>query len=313
MLELPTLQDATLPYLRVALIAVVAVVAWAFLRVAVRLGTRGLLERRALEADAASMPPLELERRVNTIGRLVLRIGGAVIVVIAVLMALGQFSIDIGPAVAGLGVVGIAVGFGAQTLIRDWLAGIFVVLENQYSEGDVVRIGGVEGVVESFSLRRTTLRDLDGTVHSVPNGHITVASNLTRLWARVNLDISVAYDTDIDAATDLINRVGEEMQADEEWGPRLLEAPKVMRVNALADSAVTLKVLGQVRAAEQWAVAGELRKRILAAFSSGGVEIPFPHQVIVTRAGPGAADPRAAAGEPPAAPASEGQADSSSG
>ena len=256
------------------------------------------------------MPPLELARRVNTIGRLVMRIGGAVIVVIAVLMALGQFSIDIGPAVAGLGVVGIAVGFGAQTLIRDWLAGIFVVLENQYSEGDVVRIGGVEGVVESFSLRRTTLRDLDGTVHSVPNGHITVASNLTRLWARVNLDISVAYDTDIDAATDLINRVGEEMQSDDEWGPRLLEAPKVMRVNALADSAVTLKVLGQVRAAEQWAVAGELRKRILAAFGRGGVEIPFPHQVIVTRAGSRPVDPRTALADPPA---SEGQADSSSG
>ena len=313
MIELPTLTEAALPYLRVALIAVVAIVAWGFLRVAVRISTKGLIERRALEADAATMPPLELERRVNTISRLVLRIGGVVIVVIAALMALGQFSIDIGPAIAGLGVVGIAVGFGAQTLIRDWLAGIFVVLENQYSEGDVVRIGGVEGVVESFSLRRTTLRDLDGTVHSVPNGHITVASNLTRLWARVNLDISVAYDTDIDAATDLINRVGEEMQADEEWGRRLLEAPKVMRVNALADSAVTLKVLGQVRAAEQWAVAGELRKRILAAFTSGGVEIPFPHQVIVTRAGAGAVDPRAAAAEPPATPASEGQADSSSG
>ena len=310
MIELPTLPETALPYLRVALIGVVALVAWAFLRLAVRLSTRGLLERRALEADATTMSPLELERRVNTIGRLVLRIGGAVIAVIAVLMALGQFSIDIGPAVAGLGVVGIAVGFGAQTLIRDWLAGIFVVLENQYSEGDVVRIGGVEGVVESFSLRRTTLRDLDGTVHSVPNGHITVASNLTRLWARVNLDISVPYDTDIDAATDLINRVGEEMQDDEEWGPRLLEAPKVMRVNALADSAVTLKVLGQVRAAEQWAVAGELRKRILAAFSSGGVEIPFPHQVIVTRAGAAPGDPRTALADPPA---SEGQADSSSG
>ncbi len=290
MIDFPTLPDSALPYLRVTLIAVVAIVAWAFLRVAVRVSTRGLIERRALEADAASMPPLELERRVNTIGRLVMRIGAAVIVIIAVLMALGQFNIDIGPAIAGLGVVGIAVGFGAQTLIRDWLAGIFVVLENQYSEGDVVRIGGVEGVVESFSLRRTTLRDLDGTVHSVPNGQVTVASNLTRLWARVNLDISVAYDTDIDAATGLINAVGQEMQADEEWGARLLEAPKVMRVNALADSAVTLKVLGQVRAAEQWAVAGELRKRILAAFSSGGVEIPFPHQVIVTRGGQ--TDPR---------------------
>jgi moderate conductance mechanosensitive channel len=299
MIELPTLPETAIPYLRVALIAVVAIVAWAFLRVAVQVGTRGLLERRALEADAATMPPLELERRVNTIGRLVMRIGGAVIVVIAVLMALGQFSIDIGPAVAGLGVVGIAVGFGAQTLIRDWLAGIFVVLENQYSEGDVVRIGGVEGVVESFSLRRTTLRDLDGTVHSVPNGQITVASNLTRLWARVNLDISVAYDTDIDAAMNLIDRVGEEMQADAEWGPRMLEAPRVMRVNALADSAVTLKVLGQVRAAEQWAVAGELRKRILAAFGKGGVEIPFPHQVIVTRsgaAGPWGASPTSRGG-----------------
>ena len=310
MIELPTLPETAIPYLRVALIAVVALVAWAFLRIAVRVSTRGLIERRALEADAATMPPLELERRVNTIGRLIMRIGGAVIVIIAVLMALGQFSIDIGPAVAGLGVVGIAVGFGAQTLIRDWLAGIFVVLENQYSEGDVVRIGGVEGVVESFGLRRTTLRDLDGTVHSVPNGHIAVASNLTRLWARVNLDISVAYDTDIDAATDLINSVGEEMQSDEEWGPRLLEAPKVMRVSALADSAVTLKVLGQVRAAEQWAVAGELRKRILAAFGRSGVEIPFPHQVIVTRAGAGPADPRTAPADPPA---SEGQADSSSG
>jgi len=309
-IDFPTVPETALPYLRVALIVVVATVAWGFLRVAVRVSTRGLLERRALEQEADRMPPLELERRVNTIGRLVMRIGGSVIVIIAVLMALGQFNIDIGPAVAGLGVVGIAVGFGAQTLIRDWLAGIFVVLENQYSEGDVVRIGGVDGVVESFSLRRTTLRDLDGTVHTVPNGHITVASNMTRLWARVNLDISVAYDTDIDAATDLINRVGEEMQADEEWGPRLLEAPKVMRVNALGDSAVTLKVLGQVRAAEQWAVAGELRKRILAAFSSGGVEIPFPHQVIVTRSGSGPADPRTALAEPAA---SEGQADSSSG
>lgn len=289
MIEFPTVPETAIPYLRVALIAVVALVAWISLRLAVQVSTRGLIERRALEADAATVPPMELERRVKTIGRLVTRIGGAVIVVVAVLMALGQFSIDIGPAVAGLGVVGIAVGFGAQTLIRDWLAGIFVVLENQYSEGDVVRIGGAEGVVEAFSLRRTTLRDLDGTVHSVPNGHITVASNLTRLWARVNLDISVAYDTDIDTATELINAVGREMQSDEEWGPRLLEAPAVVRVNALADSAVTLKVLGQVRAAEQWAVAGELRKRILAAFGRGGVEIPFPHQVIVTR--PGEAGP----------------------
>jgi moderate conductance mechanosensitive channel len=285
MLDVPALPDAVVVALRVGLVVVVAIVAFVLLRAAVRVGVRGLLERSTAEGDPATMPPMELERRVNTIARLIIRIGGAVIGIIAVLMALGEFNIDIGPAVAGLGVVGIAVGFGAQTLIRDWLAGIFIVLENQFSEGDVVRIGGVEGAVESFSLRRTTLRDLDGTVHTVPNGQITVASNMTRLWARVNLDVGVAYDTDIDRATALINAVGDELQADPEWGPRLLEPPKVVRVNALADSAVTLKVLGQVRAAEQWAVAGELRKRILGAFAANGIEIPFPHRVVVSRSG----------------------------
>ena len=283
MLEFPTLPASIETVLRVALIAVAALVAYLVLRKGVEIGVRGVMERRAAEDAEAAAEPLEIERRVNTIARLAVRIGAVVILTIAALMALDEFGVEIGPAIAGLGVVGIAVGFGAQTLIRDWLAGIFIVLENQYSEGDVVRIAGVDGVVEAFSLRRTTLRDLDGTVHTVPNGQITVASNMTRLWARVNLDVSVAYDTDIDRATAIINRVGEELLADPEWAPRLLEAPTVVRVNAVSDSAVALKVLGQVRAAEQWAVAGELRKRILAAFSREGLAVPFPHQVIVTR------------------------------
>ena len=305
MLDLPTLPASVETVLRVALIAVAALVAYLVLRKGVEIGVRGVMERRAAEDAESEAQPQELERRVNTIGRLAVRIGAVVILTIAVLMALDELGVEIGPAIAGLGVVGIAVGFGAQTLIRDWLAGIFIVLENQYSEGDVVRIAGVDGVVEAFSLRRTTLRDLDGTVHTVPNGQITVASNMTRLWARVNLDVSVAYDTDIDRATAIINRVGEELLADPEWAPRLLEAPTVVRVNAVSDSSVTLKVLGQVRAAEQWAVAGELRKRILTAFSREGLAVPFPHQVIVTR-GPGesgATAPSATTGdEPPADP-----------
>jgi len=138
------------------------------------------MERRAVEIDGTVVPPVELERRVNTIARLVVKVGGGIVIVIAVLMALGEFGVDIGPAVAGLGVAGIAVGFGAQTLIRDWLAGIFIVLENQFSEGDHVRIAGVDGVVEDFGLRRTTLRDPEGTLHTVPNGAIVVSSNLTR-------------------------------------------------------------------------------------------------------------------------------------
>lgn len=285
--------------LKVAGILVVALLAAWAVRLAIEAAVRHLLERRAL--DEGQLTAVDLERRVKTLQRLAVRIASALIGLIALLMILDQFEISIGPAIAGLGVVGIAVGFGAQTLIRDWLAGVFIILENQYSAGDVVRIGGVDGVVEDFSLRRTTLRDLDGTVHTVPNGSIVVASNMTRGWARVNLDISVAYDTDIDRASAIIDEVGRSLTEDPEWRDRVIEAPSVMRVNALGDSAVDLKVLGQVRPAEQWAVTGELRKRILAAFAEAGIEIPFPHRVMVTRE-PGSGTPAARepeATEPP--------------
>jgi small conductance mechanosensitive channel len=166
--------------LRIAAILVGAVVAYVLLRTAFGAAVRHLLQRRHAEPSEGALSAVEAERRVRTLERLAVRVTGSVIAVIALLMVLSEVEIDVGPAVAGLGVVGIAVGFGAQTLIRDWLAGIFVVLENQYSAGDVVRIAGVEGVVEDFSLRRTTLRDADGTVHTVPNGQIIVASNLSR-------------------------------------------------------------------------------------------------------------------------------------
>ena len=183
---MPDLTD--LPYslhigFRLLLIVVAALVGFLALRAMVDVSVRHLMERRAAESGEGVLPQAELERRVKTVGQLIVRISGAVIVVIAALMALDLFGIDIGPAIAGLGVVGIAVGLGAQTLVRDWLAGIFVVVENQYSQADRVRIAGVEGVVEDFSLRRTKLRDPDGSVHNVPNGQIVVASNLSRASA----------------------------------------------------------------------------------------------------------------------------------
>jgi small conductance mechanosensitive channel len=180
MLDVSNMPAWVEPALRVLLIAVVAIVAIVLLRKAVFMSVRGFIERKAVQAETGSMPPVELERRVNTIARLAVKVGAGIILAIAGLMVLGALGVDIGPAIAGLGVVGIAVGFGAQTLIRDWLAGIFVVLENQYSEGDHVRIAGVDGVVEDFGLRRTTLRDAEGTIHFVPNGAIVVSSNLTR-------------------------------------------------------------------------------------------------------------------------------------
>ena len=180
MLDVSSLPAWVEPALRVLLIAVVAVVAIVVLRKLVFVGVRGFMQRSAVETEAGVETPVELERRVYTIARLVVKVGGGIIVVIAVLMALEALGVDVGPAIAGLGVAGIAVGFGAQTLIRDWLAGIFIVLENQFSEGDHVRIAGVDGVVEDFGLRRTTLRDAEGTLHTVPNGAIVVSSNLTR-------------------------------------------------------------------------------------------------------------------------------------
>jgi small conductance mechanosensitive channel len=198
-------------------------------------------------------------------------------------MLLQTVDIDVGPAIAGLGVVGIAVGFGAQHLVKDYLNGALILIENQFSKGDVIRIAGVAGSVEDFSLRRTTLRDLDGVVHTVPNGEIAVSSNLTRVWARVNQDVTVAYGTDIDRAIEVVDGVGREMAGDPAWKRRILETPRVERVEALAEYGVTLKILGTVRATEQWAAAGELRKRLLAAFKLHGIEIPRPQRVVLSR------------------------------
>lgn len=266
------LPESVQTLLRVGLIAVATIAAFLVLRKGVELGVRGVVDRRTTESDAL-VPPAELERRVRTIARLIVRIGGAILLTIAILMALTEFGVEIGPAVAGLGVVGIAVGFGAQTLIRDWLAGVFIVLENQFNEGDVVRLAGVEGVVNAFSLRRTTLRDLDGTVHTVPNGQITVASNLSRLWAHDELDIHLPVATDVDQARDVIDHVGGELHADPDWAPRLLEAPYVAHVRPLPDGGVALKVLDQVRAAERRAVATELRQRIVVALAAEGITV----------------------------------------
>jgi moderate conductance mechanosensitive channel len=158
-----------------------------------------------------------------------------------------------------------------------------ILIENQFARGDVVRLAGVAGTVEDFTLRRTTLRDLDGVVHTVPNGEIHVASNLTRVWSRINQDVTVVYGTDIDKAIEVVDNVGREMAGDPVWKRRILEAPRVERVQALAENGVTLKILGTVRAADQWAAAGDLRKRMLAAFKEHGIELPRPQRVVLTR------------------------------
>ena len=268
--------------LRVAGIIVGALIAAWLARIFVHRIVKTLIDREATEGTAQELSAVELRKRMSTLDDLGTHVIQALIAVIATLMVLGELGLDIGPAIAGLGVVGIAVGFGAQAFVRDYLNGALILIENQFAKGDIVRIAGVAGTVEDFSLRRTTLRDLDGVVHTVPNGEIKVASNLTRVWARINQDVTVAYGTDVDKAIEVVDRVGQDMADDPVWKRRILERPRVERVEALGEFGITLKLLGSVRAGEQWATAGELRKRLLAAFHENGIEIPRPQRVVLS-------------------------------
>jgi moderate conductance mechanosensitive channel len=268
---LPFLREDVLPIL---VIVIAAFIALRLARLFVHGVVKALLDREATEGTAQELSAVELKKRMNTIDTLGSNSIEFLIVAIAGLMILGQLGLNIGPAIAGLGIVGIAIGFGAQSLVRDYLNGVLILIENQFAKGDVVRIAGVAGTVEDFTLRRTTLRDADGVVHTVPNGEIRVASNQTRTWARINQDVTVTYGTDLDRATAVVDSVGREMAADPIWRRRVLEAPKVLRVSALAETGVTLTVQGTVRAADQWDAAGDFRKRLLAALDANGIDIP---------------------------------------
>jgi small-conductance mechanosensitive channel len=218
-----------------------------------------------------------IEKRTNTLVSIFRGVGRVFIAVIGIMMILSEVGVDIVPVLAGFGIAGIAIGFGAQYLIRDLIAGTFIILENQYRVGDVARVADIAGLVEEVTLRKTVLRDLDGIVHHVPNGEIRTASNFTRHFARVNLDVSVGYGTDLDHAISVINRVGKALAEDAKWRRVIKSPPQVLRVDNLGDSGIDIKILGDVKPMEQWAVMGELRLRIKKAFDAEGIEIPWPH------------------------------------
>jgi len=202
------------------------------------------------------------------------------ILIVTTLMVLQGLGFEIGPLLAAAGIAGVALGFGGQYLIRDLISGMFMIMENQYRIGDVVRFGDTSGTVEAITLRMTTLRDLSGTVHHVPHGEISQVSNLTKAYARVNIDIGVSYDADLEHVISTVNKVGEELASDPEWKDSILKTPHFLRVTDFADSSVMIKILGDTKPQEQWAVAGELRKRLKIAFDREKIEIPFPQRVI---------------------------------
>jgi moderate conductance mechanosensitive channel len=267
------------PYVRPTLAIIGILVATLILIRMTHLFVRGIL--RALrnhatpEGGVEELTAAEIARRQDTIESLIVNVVRFFVVGIAILMILETaFDLDIGPAIAGLGIVGIAVGLGTQNLVRDYLNGALILIENQYSIGDVVMVAGISGTVEDFTLRRTTVRDVDGTVHTVPNGQISIASNMTRSWSRVHLDVRVAYGTDVEKTVRLVDDLGRKLAEDADWREHVTEAPHVERVSEFGDLGFTILVLGKVAAGQQWAVGGEMRKRLLAEFERRGIQIP---------------------------------------
>jgi small-conductance mechanosensitive channel len=233
--------------------------------------------RRAVSSRMQGQPEEEIKKRADTLSGVLVGISAVLIGIVALFTILAEVGVNIAPALAGMGIAGIAIGFGAQSLVKDYLSGLFILLENQYRVGDVVRIADIAGLVEEVTLRRTVLRDLDGIVHSVPNGEIKVASNFTKEWSRVNMNISVGYGEDLDHVIEVVNRIGKEMAEDPDWSPLMLTPPQVLRVDAFEDSGIAIKILGDTKPIQQWAVMGELRRRIKKVFDEEGIEIPWPH------------------------------------
>lgn len=215
-----------------------------------------------------------------TLGSVLESTATVVIFSIAALIALGEFDINLAPLIAGAGVIGIALGFGAQTVVRDFLAGTFMIIEDQYGVGDFVDLGDAEGIVEGISLRTTQLRDLEGSVWYVPNGEVRRVANKSQLWARAVLDIDIAYDTDIEQATRVIKEAAGAVWREGLEIATILEEPEIWGIQRFGESAVTIRLVVKTEPGEQWAAKREIRRRIKAAFDDEGIVIPFPQRVV---------------------------------
>ncbi len=258
--------------IRVVVIIAVAIVLFIICRMVIpSIMKRTVAHRMAGESEG------EIKKRADTLSSILVRIAGIVIAVIAVITILPEFGVNIATLIAGIGIGGLAIAFAAQNLVRDYISGFFVILEDQYRVGDVVSVAGAAGAVEEIALRRTVLRDVDGNVHSIPNGKIDVSTNMTRKFSRVNLNISVGYGENLKNVIDVANKVCLEMAEDPQWKDDFISTPSVLRVDKLGDSGIDIKILGDTKPSRQWALMGELRLRLKDTFDNEGIEIPWPH------------------------------------
>lgn len=265
------------PIVSVLVIVVLALVIMRVLRTLIRRMIRRLVERN-------EKPNRQLTLKINTLSSVVESGGRALVIVIAGMMILSNIGINIAPLIASAGVVGIAIGLGAQSLIKDVIGGFLVLFEDQYGVGDVIAVNGFSGVVEHLSLRRTGLRGTDGSFTIIANGDVRAVQNLTKDWSRAVIDVDISHDDDIDQAVDTLGEMLKDIQQDPELGSAILEPAEILSVQAMGPYQVTLRVLIKTRPMEQWRVQRVLLRRIKQVFYSSGATIPYPRSETVVRA-----------------------------
>jgi len=231
------------------------------------------------------LPSSVRSQQLRTLSSVIYSVGVIVIIFIAAMQILPLLGINMGPLLASAGIAGLAVGFGAQTLVKDFINGFFILAENQYDIGDTVRIAGVQGVVENMTLRRTVLRDSDGTVHTVPSSDIIVVSNLTRDWTQISLHVSVAYGADSERVIEVLKQVGEELCSDPSFADMIVATPDVAGIDKVTGNAVDYLMLVKTKPGSQFAVRRELQRRIKASFEKNLIEPGDPSRVIVAGIG----------------------------
>lgn len=260
--------------LRILLILIFAFIAYRLLGLLTQ-----YLSRRIQELD--DIEDSELDKRTETIFRVVNSTGLVLIVGSALLMILTELSVPVTPLLASVGFLGLALGLGAQTLVQDVISGLFILLENQYMVGDTVQIGSLSGSVEEMTLRATMVRDVAGGLHIVPNGEIRIVTNKSRQWSRALVDVGIPYEADVEGALQTLNEIGDALSQDEEYGPLLLEHPVVTGVEGLDDWAIRLRIMVKTQPDQHWVVQRHLRRQIYHVFEEKGIVLASPRQEVV--------------------------------
>ena len=259
---------------RVLLILALAAIALRFIPRLISRVRKAVQERQDSAEDS---------RRIHTLSRVIRYVFTVLVTVVTGILLLGEFGVSVAPILGAAGVVGIALGFGAQSLVKDYFTGFFLLLENQIRVGDIVEAGGKSGVVEELTLRYLRLRDYSGNVHYVPNGNISVVTNMSLGYANAVIDAGVAYGEDVDRVIGVMRQVGEELRQDAAFSAKILDALDVAGVERWGDSSVVIRCRFKVVPLEQWNVRREYLRRLKAAFDREGIEIPFPHLKLVYR------------------------------